>query len=64
LSIVKVLLKHGADPGALDDDGKEPVAHTKHRTNKTDRAIQNLLKSFGPNRSLERPKARRSVLRR
>ena len=45
LKIVRLLLKHGADPSVVDDEGREPAAFAKlGKTNRTDTILQNLLR--------------------
>jgi len=44
LQIAKLLLAHGASASALDDEGRTPAALTKRRMNRTDRALQKMLK--------------------
>ena len=45
LKIVKVLLAHGANPSALDKNGRTPLYFTKIKPKRVDRTIGKLLKS-------------------
>jgi uncharacterized protein len=44
LAISKLLLARGADPLAVDDDGRKPVSYAKPKSNRTDRLLQKMLK--------------------
>lgn len=48
VDIAKVLLTCGANPYALDEEGRTPADLTRHKGNKTDRALQKLLNAFAP----------------
>ena len=43
LDIARVLLDHGADPSAVDADGRRPADLTMPRSNQTDKALRVLL---------------------
>lgn len=44
LEIVRLLLQHGADPNALDSEGKRPRDHCQRRKNHIDEKILRLLR--------------------